>query len=129
VPGLDHVRGVGGVSLELEDEVGLDRSAHLGRAARVEGPTAPGQLLTAQVLGGFDRTRLVGPAQEMEEEEVLGLEDGVAFELAAPVAVRPLLSEQVLAGSLDGGVDGRNGILRPVGCCPGRLDDVGDPLS
>src|ERR1700674_1786315 len=47
--GALHVRGLGSVAGELEDEVRLDRGAHLGRSARVDRPAACRELLAAPV--------------------------------------------------------------------------------
>jgi hypothetical protein len=86
----------------LENEVRLDRRAEIGRAADVNRPAAFRQLLTPQVLAALAESILVRTAEVIKKEEVLGFEDRVPFELAAPVAVGMLQRRQAARCRVDG---------------------------
>ncbi len=105
-PRLRHVRGFGVVADELQGEVGLRRGAHLRRASRVDRPAPRRELLAPQVLGRLPDPVLPGAPEEMHRQHVLGLEDRVPLELAAPVAVLALDGEEVPAGR-------RRGVVHP----------------
>ena len=55
------------------------------------------------VVGGRADTGVVLAAEEGHEQNPLGLEDGVALELADPVAIGPLAREQAATCSLNRG--------------------------
>ena len=97
-----HVRRCRVVAGELQDQVGLGRRAHLGRSAREAGPGAVAALAGAQEVGQALELPAGAALQEVEGERVLGLEDGVALELSAPVTVGTLERQQVVAGRLHG---------------------------
>ena len=95
---ISQVRRIGVVAHDLEDEVGLDRGAHLGRSAGVGRPPAPRQLLGAEGGGGLLHPLAFEPAEEEPGEQVLRFEDRVAFEHRAPVTVGLLQAQQVGLG-------------------------------
>jgi hypothetical protein len=72
---------------ELQDEIRLHRGADLGGSPGIDGPSAAGKLLPPDVLDGLSRLRISPPTEEMEGEDVLGLDDRVSLELSAPVPI------------------------------------------
>src|SRR5579864_717370 len=91
------------VSGELEAEIGLDRGADVRWAAVEDGPAAVFILAAQDVVRAFLEALLSSGAEERVHQDVIGLESGVGFEFAAPVAVLVLLTEQPLARAVDGG--------------------------
>src|SRR5262249_10922108 len=71
---------------EREREVSLDGRGQMGRAARIDGPAAIVELVILNITRERAANRVGLAAEEGQEEDVLGLEDRVAFELANPVA-------------------------------------------
>src|SRR5205085_6137062 len=55
------------------------------------------------VVGAGPHGVVVPAAEERQQQDVFGFEDGVALEFADPVAVGPLQAEQGAAGVVDGG--------------------------
>ena len=108
----DHVRRVAVVAGELQGEVGLHRDADVGRPSFVVGPSAARQLLAPEVLGRLLDPLLARPPEEVQGQDVLGLEDRVALELAAPVAVRPLNGKQIALRGGDSVAQAFRGHLR-----------------
>ena len=87
-----HVLGVDRVAGQLEHEVRLDRLADVRGATRVDRPTAalelPGPNVAARAVETPEIETLYVPARQVvEQQEVFRLEDRVALELGAPVAV------------------------------------------
>ena len=101
--GTCHVRRRRVVAEELEDEVRLRRGAHLGGPARIDRPAAARRLLPAQVDSRLAHSLAHGAVEEIERQDVLGLEDRVPFELTAPVPVRRLQRQKVALGGVDRG--------------------------
>ncbi len=116
LPSLHHVRRIGVVTDQLQDEVGLDRCAHIGASARIACPTALWKLLGSQVVCRLPHLLLASSAQEVQQQNVLALENGVAFELGAPVPVGLLQTQQLLPGPQD-----RIENLEPAGPQPRAL--------
>src|SRR5258706_427172 len=79
VPRLDDVRRFGVVAEELEDEICLHRSAHLGGPAGIDGPAPFGELFSPQVFARFPDSRFVSTPEEPERERVFRLEDRVSL--------------------------------------------------
>src|SRR5205807_1617504 len=63
-------------------------------AAGIVAPGAAGQFLRENVASCLDGFLVVGAAKESEQEDIFGFEDGVALQLADPVAVGRLALEQ-----------------------------------
>ena len=63
------------------------------------------QLLPAKILRAFSESPILRPAEKMEKEEVFRFEDGVAFELTAPVTIALLQSAEAPSGGVDRGGD------------------------
>jgi hypothetical protein len=61
------------------------------------------------VLGGLPDARLAGTPEKVHRQDVFGLQDGVALELADPVAVLGLGGQEIPLGRLDGVFDGGSG--------------------
>ena len=99
--GPAHVRGVGVVAGQLEGEIRLDRDAEFDRAAGVVAPAAVGLLLSQDVVGGLASSLLVLAAEEGHQQDVFGFENGVALQLAAPVAVGALQFEEAAARAVE----------------------------
>ena len=104
--GRRHVRGLRRVAVELEDEVALDRRGEVDARAGELAPAAVLPLLRSKLvddaiehLGAAavgERGRLL--AEDPLHEQVLALQDRVALEFRAPVAVGVLLAR---AASID----------------------------
>ena len=88
------------MSGNLQGEVGLHRDADFRGAAGIVRPAAIGAFHFEKVVGGEADARIVRLSEEREQQDELGLEDGVAFEFADPVAVRALAGEQAVATAL-----------------------------
>src|SRR5258708_12486793 len=73
----------------------------------VDGPAAIRKLLPANVLRRLAEPRLIRAAEEVEQEQILRLEDRVAFQLATPVAVGMLELSQASRGTADSSSDPR----------------------
>ena len=95
---------------QLEREVGLDRDADVRRSAGIVAPAAVLLLLREDVVGGLANPAVLLAAEEGHEQDPFGFEDGVALELADPVAVRLLPAEQAEPGAGD---SLRDGVARP----------------
>src|SRR5262245_26195150 len=107
-----HVVGLRVVAGELQREVGFDAAADFHLATGVHGPATGRKLLFDDVRGTFaGDPRLLLP-EPGEEQDVFTLEDRVAFELGAPVAVGVLTRQQPVAGEANGishaGCEGAN---------------------
>ena len=71
--GSFHMRQVGVVTDQLQDEVCLDRRAQLRTAARIAGPAPVRKLLRPQKVGRLAHPVLISPAQVVQQEHVLTL--------------------------------------------------------
>ena len=47
-------------------------------------------LLSANVVGEFGYSRVVELAKKCQQQQILGLQDGIALKFAAPMAIGPL---------------------------------------
>ena len=92
--GLLHVWRLRVVADELEHEVGLDRSTQVRAATGVDGPATVGQLALAQIARGLAHLLPARATEKVHGQDVFRLENGVAFELGAPMAVLVLLAQQ-----------------------------------
>src|SRR5207253_10975126 len=88
--GADHVVGVRIVACQLEGEIGFDGNAQVRWTFRVIVPAALRHLLGEQVPSDFGDLGIALPAQERQEQNVFGFENGVALQLADPMAVKCL---------------------------------------
>ena len=94
--GAAHVLGPGRVARDPQRHVGLDRRRQVARAAVVRRPRAVRPLVRADPGRGLARGLSRLEAEEMPQEDVLGVDRHVRLELALPPAVRVLQCEQVL---------------------------------
>ena len=78
---------VGRIAQQFQCEVGLHRSADLDRAAWIDRPSAFGKLVVEDVAHACLADRVALTTQECQQKNIFRLEDGIAFELAGPVAV------------------------------------------
>ncbi len=98
---LGHVRRVRVIPEKLQNEVRLDGCAHLRRAAVVDRPTSIRQLQASDAARHLLHALLLRPSQELEQQDVLRLEHAVRLELAPPVPVLQLESQEVLSREMD----------------------------
>jgi hypothetical protein len=104
--GEAHVRGVDRVARKLERVVGLDGRADVGVAAVEQRPTAVGILDAAQVGAELRFEHPVERvARVVREEDVLGGDRRVGFELEDPVTVGLLPREKSPGRRRDGVVE------------------------
>ena len=89
-----HVRRVGIVAGQLEREVGLDRGADVAGPAGVLGPETLLALLGAEVAGDAVPLLAIADPEVVGEQQVLGGDRGVGFELAPPEAGWVLVGQQ-----------------------------------
>src|SRR5438094_600271 len=93
---------------ELHREVRLDRGGQIYRAACEEAPAAVRELLATEILDGLGLLAAVDPIDQVTEQEVFGGDRGVGLELADPMTVWRLVSEEVGLGAGDGVVEDRH---------------------
>ncbi len=110
VGGAGHVRGVGAVPGEPQRDVRLDGGGEVGRAAVEGGPGAVLALFAADEEGGGAGGGLVTDAEELAEQQVLGVHRDVGVEVPLPPALGALEAQEVVGGAgpgpLRGGLDG-----------------------
>ena len=82
-------------------EIALDAVADVRWAARVVAPASVGVLVAENLVGGTLHPAVITAAEQRMHEDVVALEHGVCFELAAPVAIGMLLAQQPLGGAGD----------------------------
>ena len=102
LPGPGHMRRLGIVTDQLQDEIGLGRRADIGATAWISTPSAVRELLGPQIVGRPLHLLLAGATQKVQQKNILALEDGVSLELRTPMTVRLLQIQQALPRSLDG---------------------------
>ena len=112
--GLGHVVGVGRVAGQPQGHVGLDRGGQLGLAVVGVGPGAVGALLRPDPAGGGVGQLGGADAQELAQQQVLGLDRDVGLQLALPPALLVLQVEQVTCGPAQGRSRGGPGLV--LGC-------------
>ena len=76
---------IGRESRQLQPEVGLHRSADVGRTAGVNAPAAVFILVVQDVARGLVKAFLAARAQQGMQQDVIGFEGGVGFQFPAPV--------------------------------------------
>ena len=96
---LLHERQVGGMPRQLEREVGFHRRVHFARPAVVNVPAAVRQLPLQNVANAALLDRVIHFAEPMHEEDEIGAERAIDDQLAAPVAIRALLPQQIFLGA------------------------------
>ena len=110
-----HVSPFRIVPRKLKGKIGLHRNAQVGRPVGIVVPTARGHLLREQITGGLGHALVALAAQEGHEQDVLGLQDGVALKFADPVAIRGLSIKKAAPGSLQRSQEKRFVTLTMVG--------------
>src|SRR6266446_2670619 len=78
----------------LHREVGLDRGGEIGGPGLEEAPAAVRELPLAQVGDGLALALGVDPVEEMAEQQELRRDGGVGFQLADPLPVGGLSTEE-----------------------------------
>ena len=96
---------IGGVAGQLQAEIGFHRRADVGGPGREDAPAAVFVLVLEDVVGGFLKALRIAGAEQRVQQDVIGFESGIGFELAAPVAVLVLLGEKIFAGGFEGRTD------------------------
>src|SRR5579862_150194 len=94
-------RMLGLVAGKFQAEICLDRGADIRGRARVNSPTAIFILMGKDVVGTLPKTFGITRAEQRVQQDVIGLESGIGFQLAAPVALFVLLGEEKLAGTVN----------------------------
>ena len=95
---------------KLAGKVALDGERDVAGTAGVDAPAAIGVLVAEDFGQGALHAGGIAAFEKHVQEDVVSLEHGVGFELAAPVAVRMLLAEDEIAGAAESEVD-----LRKIG--------------
>ena len=115
---LDHA-GIGrGETHDFCGGVALDGEGDIAGAAGIDGPAAIGVLVAHDFCEGALEAAWIAAFEECVEEDVVGLEHGIGFEFAGPVAFRMLFGEEEVTRADDGRIDIRHvGIQTPK---PGR---------
>src|SRR5690349_4904233 len=116
VPGQLHVRRVRLVAGQPQGQVGLDRGGQVGGAAVEVGPGAVVSLLGPDPAARGRDHGVVAQAEELAQQQVLGVHGHVGLELALPPPLSVLQAEQMLAGPVKGpaGEIRRRGVLYHV---------------
>jgi hypothetical protein len=97
---LRHVRGVRRVTGQPQGDVGLDGGGEFTGSAVETRPGAVLALFAAdEECGGLGR-RLLTDAQELTEQQILGVHRDVRLEVALPPTLGVLLREQEVGGAL-----------------------------
>src|SRR5205085_3259447 len=91
------------VSRELKPEIGFDAGAYVRRSAVIDGPAAVFILMANDLPCGLLQARFITRPQQCVQQDVVGFEGGIGFELAAPVASGLLSREEDPAGAIDCG--------------------------
>jgi hypothetical protein len=116
-----HVLRVTRVAGQPQRDVGLDCRAEVARAAVEVGPGAVLPLLRSDPDGGLLEVGLGEDAEEVPQQQVLGVHRHVGLKLADPPAARVLQAEQVAAGA----VQRARGHLGEVAASRGVADRAG----
>ena len=78
---------IDGVTCELEAEIALHRSADIRGTTGVNAPAAIFVLMLEYPVRGFPEALLIARAEQRVQQDVIGFEGGIGFQLAAPVAI------------------------------------------
>ena len=116
VPGQLHVRRVRLVAGQPQSQVGLHRGGQVGGAAVEVGPGTVVSLLGPDPAARGRDHGVVVQAEELAQQQVLGVHGHVGLELALPPPVGVLQAEQMVAGPVKGpaGEIRRRGVLYHV---------------
>ena len=114
---------VGREAGEFERDIGLDGSADVGGAMRIDIETAAGQLAGEDGALGFEETVPIGcipdaiarGVEPQIEQDGIGFESGIGAKLAAPIAFGVLEREQGGGGALGGLAAGGGQSVRGLG--------------
>ena len=93
---------IGGIARQLQPEIAFDRGADIGWAAEVDTPSAVLVLLLQNVARSFRHALRIAGAQQHVQDDVVGFERGIGFQLAAPVTLFVLLGKEAVAGAVNG---------------------------
>ena len=93
-----HRLGVGGLSEDLQGEVGLHARADVDGTTPVDRPASGGELLPEDPPHRAGNMRPFEPAIPGENEEILALQDRVPLERPAPVTVGSLPLQEPVGG-------------------------------
>ena len=107
--GADQVRVVGWDPRHLHREVGLDRGGEIGGPGLEEAPAAVRELSLAQVGDGLALALGVDPVEEVAEQQELRRDGGVGFQLADPLPVGGLSTEERRLGARNRRVEACHG--------------------
>ena len=84
------------MACQLQREIGFYAGADIEWPARIDRPTAFGELLVQHVLGALRGNRVSLAAQPGQQQDVFAFEDRIAFQLADPVAIGVLFGQEPL---------------------------------
>ena len=99
-PRIDQMRRIRGIASELQRDIRLDRRVQLRGASLVNVPSAVGQLVCADVIGKLPDPRRA--SEDVQVQDVIGLEGRVGFQLTAPVAFVGSAIQEPRDAALDG---------------------------
>src|SRR5208337_4331733 len=102
LPGTCQRGMIGRKSCQLQPEVSFHRSADVGRAGGVDAPAAVFVLVVQDVARGLVKALLAARSEQRMEQDVIGFEGGIGFQLATPVPFWVLLREKIFASRVDG---------------------------
>src|SRR5216683_2187856 len=91
----------GGIAGQLEGEVALDGGGKIAGRAVVHGPASVGALVVADVLRHAAPDLVIARAEEVSEEQVLGVHGGVRLQLRPPEPFADLLAREPRLRPLD----------------------------
>ncbi len=94
---------IGSIASQLQPEVALDRGADVRRSVRINPPASVLILMFHDVARRLGHALGIARSQKDVQENVVGFERGVGFQLAAPVAFFVLLGEEAIARAVNGG--------------------------
>ena len=103
--------GFGRIADELEREIGLYAGADVEVPVVEQWPPAVRGLQASQIACDLRFEGRIGLAEKMLEDDVLGRDRGIGFQLEDPMPVRALLPEQRGGSRLDAAVEIRLGRL------------------
>ncbi len=105
--GARHMRRIDRVARRLQREIRLDRGARVEFAAEEQRPPAIRALGGAQISCDALFELRVDRAEIVLQEDVLGRDRGVGFQVEHPVAVLLLQRQEQFDRSRDGGIEAR----------------------
>ena len=85
--GPAHVRRLRRIAVEQQTDIRLDRRAHIHAAAGILPPRSVLPLQAAEIRENLRQARIILLAQDPLHQRVLAVENGVALQFRAPVAV------------------------------------------